>query len=328
MPDEPEADPWTVDHIGTNSIAAVTNDPTGKVVDFKPSVLPLVPPTVYPPVSMLDFQPFFDELATDLPRYQRRRAAERAAAAAAAASSSTPSSLLLHSVPPLFFRPDFTLENPSTFDAVLGGDDRDGSFASPLVQEQLTGYLDHVEGEIVEQISHQSDKFFEAVGQMEEVNNAVRDACTNIEDLRLRTKSLRDEFYCRPHSVIRSHQKRRNLEAVYEKVKLIFEMRETEAAVRQLVEGREYMPSLELIQSAEHTLRTELVGVKAAYGVAIQMRELVRISHFFWPVYFISDALLGSRARWSAACRASSSASWPCSQSRTGSKSRQHRLDL
>lgn len=86
----------------------------------------------------------------------------------------------LREVPALYFKEDFALEDGATFRA-----------ASPfstvaentVLQEKLSQYLDVVELHLVKEISLRSNSFFEAQGQLEDLNLTIVEGCSRIREL-------------------------------------------------------------------------------------------------------------------------------------------------
>ncbi|XP_077867902.1 vacuolar protein sorting-associated protein 54-like, partial [Saccoglossus kowalevskii] len=90
----------------------------------------------------------------------------------------------------LFLKPDFALENPEVFNAVLPWSqftqarDTNARSSSKLLQEKLSHYLDIVEVQIARQISLRSDAFFTAMASHDELQEHLTMTCRAIRHLR------------------------------------------------------------------------------------------------------------------------------------------------
>ncbi|KAK9411086.1 vacuolar protein sorting-associated protein 54 [Crotalus adamanteus] len=98
----------------------------------------------------------------------------------------------LEQVPKIFMKPDFALDDPITFNAVLpwshfntasGKGNRDTA-SSKLLQEKLSHYLDIVEVNIAHQISLRSEAFFHAMTSQHELQDYLKKTSQAVKMLR------------------------------------------------------------------------------------------------------------------------------------------------
>ena len=87
----------------------------------------------------------------------------------------------LREVPSLYFKEDFALEDGPTFHAACPFTN---GVANLSLQEKLTQYLDVVEVHLVKEISLRSNLFFEAQGQLEDLNGKIVEGCERIRELK------------------------------------------------------------------------------------------------------------------------------------------------
>ncbi|PPD68602.1 hypothetical protein GOBAR_DD34524 [Gossypium barbadense] len=87
----------------------------------------------------------------------------------------------LREVPALYFKEDFALEDGGTFRAACPFTDVSENI---MLQEKLSHYLDVVELHLVKEISLRSNSFFEAQGQLQDLNVKIVEGCNRIRDLK------------------------------------------------------------------------------------------------------------------------------------------------
>lgn len=188
-------------------------------------------------------------------------------------------------------KPDFALEDPATFNAVLpwshfnsagGRSSRDAS-SSRLLQEkvgaaagntapspppltpplplQMSHYLDVVEVSIAQQISLRSEAFFHAMSSQHELQDRLRDTQRAVAVLRGRTAAI-DRVMCRgPLRALRTALTRRNCVKLHAKLKLMAAVQQTQPTVQLLLSTCEFVGALELISTTKEVLQQELQGV-------------------------------------------------------------------
>jgi len=124
----------------------------------------------------------------------------------------------LDAVPAEFFNQNFQLNNPRTFDAVIGEND------SVVTQEKLSWYVDQVETQLAHEIADASTQFFEATAQF-----------TAIEDqAKVTSKSVADFA-----------------DVVKAQSKVVEHYEETMALQRKLVDAKNLVESLEFMREIE-----------------------------------------------------------------------------
>ncbi|KAF1789384.1 Vps54-likeVacuolar protein sorting-associated protein 54, C-terminal [Phytophthora cactorum] len=139
-------------------------------------------------VSTRDFQPYLRQFGTNAAKYEDNHVKP---VSEQLSSSNVPSisvadedvTKCLDVVPNLFFRPDFDLTDPNTFEEVMNMPN------ATSLQEELTTYLDRVEFTLLRQVSSRSDRFFEASADQEVMKQSIKVACDQVATLRWEVKS-------------------------------------------------------------------------------------------------------------------------------------------
>ncbi|XP_059902082.1 vacuolar protein sorting-associated protein 54 isoform X2 [Gadus macrocephalus] len=250
-----------------------------------------VMPSFYlPNISREDFGPYLQETA------QRERIHERCKAicpnkdGVEAVSSinqnNEKSRAELEQVPKIFMRPEFALEDSATFNAVLpwshfnsaGGCKSSRDMASSrLLQEKLSHYLDVVEVSIARQISLRSEAFFHAMSSQHELQDRLRSTQGAVAVLRGRTAAM-ERVMCRgPLSLLRTALERGNCARLYDKLKLMAAVHQTQPTVQLLLATSEFVGALELIATTKEVLQQELQGIHSFRHLGSQLCELEKL---------------------------------------------------
>ncbi|TMW63355.1 hypothetical protein Poli38472_002296 [Pythium oligandrum] len=161
----------------------------------------------------------------------------------------------LNVVPSFFFRPDFDLTDPATFEQVMS------MKTSLSLQEELSGYLDRVEFTLLRQVSSRSDRFFEASANQEVMKQSITVACDQVATLRKTMDRLRNGLADKSLDIVSLHRRQKRIAELHEVVTMIEGVKNAESAVEALVQCEEYTSALDLIENAQTTLREHLKGI-------------------------------------------------------------------
>ncbi|RVE76491.1 hypothetical protein OJAV_G00008770 [Oryzias javanicus] len=191
----------------------------------------------------------------------------------------------LEQVPKIFMRPNFALEDPSTFNTVLpwshfpsagGKSSRDGA-SSKLLQEKLSHYLDVVEVSIARQISLRSEAFFHAMSSQHELQDRLKETQQAVAVLRSRTAAM-DRVMCKgPLQALRTTLTRNNCVKLHNKLKLMAAVHQTQPTVQLLLSTSEFVGALELIATTKEVLQQELQGIHSFRHLGSQLCELEKL---------------------------------------------------
>jgi vacuolar protein sorting-associated protein 54 len=124
----------------------------------------------------------------------------------------------LREVPSLYFKEDFALEDGPTFHAACPFTN---GVANLSLQEKLTQYLDVVEVHLVKEISLRSNSFFEAQGQLEDLNGKIVEGCDRIRELKETIRVLDKNLVESAMEIHELNVSRGNLVALQNKLSLI-----------------------------------------------------------------------------------------------------------
>ncbi|XP_077427214.1 vacuolar protein sorting-associated protein 54 isoform X2 [Vanacampus margaritifer] len=196
----------------------------------------------------------------------------------------------LDQVPKIFLKPDFALDEPSTFNAVLpwshfngggggggGGRSSRDVASSKLLQEKLSHYLDVVEVSIARQISLRSEAFFHAMSSQHELRDRLKETQEAVAVLRRRTAAI-DRVMCQgPLAALRAALTRNNCVKLHNKLKLMAAVHQTQPTVQLLLSTAEFVGALELIATTKEVLQQELQGVHSFRHLGSQLCELEKL---------------------------------------------------
>uniref|UniRef100_UPI003AAA24D1 vacuolar protein sorting-associated protein 54 n=1 Tax=Centroberyx gerrardi TaxID=166262 RepID=UPI003AAA24D1 len=293
-----EHDRWTVYSSKVNLPAAL-NDPrlAKRESDFFTKTWGLdfaeteVMPSFYlPSITRENFGPYLQETA------QRERIHERCkticpnkddvdAVSSITTNHADKSRAELEQVPKIFMKPEFALDDPATFNAVLpwshfnsaGGKSSRDMASSRLLQEKLSHYLDVVEVSIARQISLRSEAFFHAMSSQHELQDRLRETQRAVAVLRGRTAAM-DRVMCQgPLSALCTALTRNNCVKLHNKLKLMAAVHQTQPTVQLLLSTSEFVGALELIATTKEVLQQELQGIHSFRHLGSQLCELEKL---------------------------------------------------
>ncbi|KAI4370923.1 hypothetical protein MLD38_019215 [Melastoma candidum] len=177
-------------------------------------------------------------------------------------SVSDPLAAALRAVPAFFFRPDFSLEDGTTFRSACP---EYGNFTlaeKEAIQERLGGYLDVVEGELVREIGVRMESFFEAQLNLEELSKRIEEGSGEVRVLRDRVKGLEREVVGGAEKVKELSKRRTRLVGLQGALRLILTVNQALSALKLLVASADCAGALDIIDDLQHLLEgDELAGL-------------------------------------------------------------------
>ncbi|KAI3681289.1 hypothetical protein L6452_36079 [Arctium lappa] len=157
----------------------------------------------------------------------------------------------LREVPALYFKEDFSLEDGATFRAAC-------PFSTvaenSVMQEKLSQYLDVVELHLVKEISLRSNSFFEAQGQLEDLNLKIVEGCSRIRELKETIRLLDVDLVDSACQIQDLNLTRTDLLALQEKLRLILYVNQSLAALKLLVQSADCAGALDVTDDLKHFL--------------------------------------------------------------------------
>ncbi|KAM8842872.1 vacuolar protein sorting-associated protein 54 [Synchiropus picturatus] len=292
-----EHERWTVYSSKVNLPAAL-NDPrlAKRESDFFTkswgldfTEMEVMPSFQLPNITKEHFGPYLQEMAQRERIHERCKTIcpdkEQADSGSSATSNHEKSRVELEQVPKIFMKPDFALEDPSTFSSVLpwshfssgrGRSSQDVA-SSKLLQEKLSHYLDVVEVSIARQISLRSEAFFHAMSSQHELQDRLQETQQAVAVLRGRTANI-DRVMCQgPLRALSASLTRHNCVKLHNKLKLMAAVHQTQPTVQLLLSTSEFVGALELIATTKEVLQQELQGVHSFRHLGSQLCELEKL---------------------------------------------------
>ncbi|EEY69433.1 vacuolar protein sorting-associated protein, putative [Phytophthora infestans T30-4] len=222
-------------------------------------------------VSTRDFQSYLRQFGTNAAKYEENHVKP---VSEQLSSSNVPSisvadedvTKCLDVVPNLFFRPDFDLTDPNTFDEVMNMPN------AASLQEELTTYLDRVEFTLLRQVSSRSDRFFEASADQEVMKQSIKAACDQVATLRKTMDRLRNLLADKTLDIVSLHRRQKRIKELHDLVTMVEEVKSAESAVEALVQCQDYTNALNLIESSQTMLREHLQGIHGLSSLSEKFR--------------------------------------------------------
>ncbi|XP_041352361.1 vacuolar protein sorting-associated protein 54-like [Gigantopelta aegis] len=291
---------WTVYKASVN-LAAVLNDPrlAKREVDFftktwgndfeKTSILPSA---YLPEITIEHFQKYIKK--TTLRHKKHLRNQQRLCEPHKPNLDAFPSHIKqiednkaeLSQVPKLFLLPNFSLENPDTFNAVFPWTQVEESRtpyhseshpSSKLLQERLSHYLDIVEVQIAKQISMKSEAFFHAMTSHDELQDQLLHTCQAIKKLRDKVQTLDARLAVGPLKIMNRTRTRSNCIHLHNKLKLMSTIHQTQPTIQLLLSNNDFVGALDLISTSQEILSQELAGLHSFRHLGSQLAELEKL---------------------------------------------------
>ncbi|KAB1222969.1 Vacuolar protein sorting-associated protein 54, chloroplastic [Morella rubra] len=165
----------------------------------------------------------------------------------------------LREVPALYFKEDFALEDGATFRAACPFSNATENL---MLQEKLTQYLDVVELHLVKEISLRSNSFFEAQGQLQDLNVKIVQGCSRIRELKETIRLLDVDLVESARQIQDLNATRTNLLALQQKLRLIFYVNQALSALKLLVASADCAGALDITDDLQNLLDgDELTGL-------------------------------------------------------------------
>lgn len=219
---------------------------------------------------------------------------------------------MIENVPPIFFEPDFLLENPQVFDTVCEGADIIGNSGpnpsistNSILQEKLSYYLDTVEVHLLGEIENRSSSFFEALSNLQALHQQTLDCVSQIHTIRQNMKQIQETECKDGLEIIRLQVRKRNLEKLHRVTTLVKNIRSAQPMIQILLGQGDYFAALDLIDETRNVLSgkngsssddqepVDLTSVKALSNFSSQLDEMekavgVMMQHDFLSI-LLSD---------------------------------------
>ncbi|XP_076464051.1 vacuolar protein sorting-associated protein 54-like isoform X2 [Babylonia areolata] len=190
----------------------------------------------------------------------------------------------------LFMSTHFSLENPDIFNTVFpwtqieSGKTQPSSSTQPpsrqsskLLQEKLSHYLDTVEVQIARQISTKSEAFFHAMTSHDELQDQLSHTLHTIKHLRDTIHRLDERMAKESLKIMRLTQTRANYVQLFNKLKIMSSIHETQPTIQRLLSDSEFIGALDLISTSQDVLAKDLGGIHSFRHLGSQLAEMERL---------------------------------------------------
>jgi vacuolar protein sorting-associated protein 54 len=157
----------------------------------------------------------------------------------------------LREVPALYFKEDFALEEGATFRAACPFATTAENF---VLQEKLSQYLDVVELHLVKEISLRSNSFFEAQGQLEDLNVKIVEGCSRIRELKETIRILDVDLVDSARQIQDLNVTRSSMLGLQQKLRLILNVNQALSALKLLVTSGDCAGALDVTDDLQHLL--------------------------------------------------------------------------
>uniref|UniRef100_A0A1J3J1Z9 Vacuolar protein sorting-associated protein 54, chloroplastic n=1 Tax=Noccaea caerulescens TaxID=107243 RepID=A0A1J3J1Z9_NOCCA len=165
----------------------------------------------------------------------------------------------LREVPSLYFKEDFALEDGATFRSACPFSTLTENLA---LQEKLSQYLDVVELHLVKEISVRSDSFFEAQGELQDLNVKIVEGCSRIRELKETIRLLDRNLVDSARQIQELSSTRINMLELQRKLRLILYVNQALSALKLLVASADCAGALDITDDLQNLLAgDELTGL-------------------------------------------------------------------
>jgi len=291
------------------SLASVLNNPKPKEEFwfFWPTeeaaveaTVPPLPPEIYPEVLPSEFDRYVERFAEAHERFARvRRSLQESTEVrirdrhevetASSAAQGEGLVICLRAMPNMFFSEDFNLGRRQNFEKICPEYSVEGAVQ---IQEQLQSHLELVEMNLLKEISARSDKFFEALGVLQELNASIHRTVDRIFVLRRIVQALDSSMMKSAAHIRRLHTSRSRMKDLEHKLYLISEIQQSQDTLKILLPASDYAGALDVIGYMQRIYHgNELVGLHCFRHLGEQMEATVGDLNLLMERSFISELL-------------------------------------
>eukprot|EP01041_Mallomonas_annulata_P005065 gene5065-10139_t len=233
-------------------------------------LLPTIPSTPPPTNEMDQLRKLVSRLSKSHSQYLSTHAAISSNTSKPLLISKTPITddvtLCFREVPPIFFHPDFSLQDPHTFDIVFG--------SIPVeLQDRLSIYLDLVELALLRLIWSRSPSFFRALDDIKGLETRISDATRRTISLRHNLLSFDNVVAVASMRIPRLQQRRQNQMKVQDILLSMQAVMQGRSVIQNLIQSEDYLGAMEVVTSMKRLLTEDLHGVNCMKGIAHQLTQ-------------------------------------------------------
>ncbi|RWS26749.1 vacuolar protein sorting-associated protein 54-like protein [Leptotrombidium deliense] len=277
----------------TSSLTSILNDPqTAKSVsdviftkDWGVYFIDsgIVPPSPFlPKVSNIVFESYRTKVAQRASslneKFLKSRILQREAV-------NLPKTKIDEIIPNIFMKPEFSLENSENFSTLLSLCKSNDLLKTQTLRKedikhlenQLTDYLDVVEEHLSCQISLRFRDFFHIMNAMDSVMDQLNKTIKEVTAVRKHCQYLK-QWLIRPSlRNIQITKTRVNAVSVYNKIKLMSTVHQTQPTIQLLLSISDYVGALDLISTSQEVVSQELGGLSCFRHLKSQLTEIEKV---------------------------------------------------
>ncbi|KAI5440958.1 Vacuolar protein sorting-associated protein 54 [Lathyrus oleraceus] len=243
------------------SLSSILNNPLSSTTIYPPEFTPISSTKATSEVTRSDFLNYITTVSDPFHRFDdiRKHANKEISVPTDVDGAGEALVACLREVPSLYFKEDFRLEEGATFRAACPF----STFSeNALLQEKLSQYLDVVELHLVKEISLRSSSFFEAQGQLQDLNGKIVEGCARILELKDTVRLIDSDLVESARQIQQLNGTRTNLLALQQKLRLIFYVNQALSALKLLVASADCAGALDVTDDLQHLLDgDELTGL-------------------------------------------------------------------
>lgn len=289
---------WTIHHSSVN-MPALLNDPrlSKRQTDFFTKTwghsfekVEVLPSPYIPEIGREHFEKYIRKTSSRLKKHERNKIKMTDEYSKEVAHSTYLKNLEQNQTEldqiKMFMSASFNLENPEVFNAVfpwtvdnnLGLPQPQGQLqSSKLLQEKLSHYLDIVEVRIARQISQKSEAFFTAMTSHDELQDRLTHTVQAIKKLRGYMSTVDEKMAKESLRVMKLVRCRANYMALFNKLKIMASIHETQPTIQRLLSNNEFIGSLDLITTSQDVLNKDLAGIHSFRHLGSQLAEMEKL---------------------------------------------------
>ncbi|XP_058722884.1 vacuolar protein sorting-associated protein 54, chloroplastic-like isoform X1 [Vicia villosa] len=243
------------------SLSSILNNPLSSTTISPPEFTPISSTKSTSEITRSDFHTYLSTVSDPFHRFDdiRKHANKEISLPSDTDGAGEALVACLREVPSLYFKEDFRLEEGATFRAACPF----STFAeNAVLQEKLSQYLDVVELHLVKEISLRSSSFFEAQGQLQDLNGKIVEGCARIRELKDTVRLIDSDLVESARQIQQLNGTRTNLLALQQKLRLIFYVNQALSALKLLVASADCAGALDVTDDLQHLLDgDELTGL-------------------------------------------------------------------
>ncbi|KAL5805613.1 hypothetical protein ACOSQ4_028346 [Xanthoceras sorbifolium] len=256
----------TISDASIQSLSSILNNPNvgsdASWVGWWSSSSTLISPPEFTPLSAAkaasevtrsDFSPYLSSVSDPYSRFEdiRHHATKESVDLESIGGQGEALVACLREVPALYFKEDFSLSEGATFRAACPFSNVSENV---VLQEKLSQYLDVVELHLVKEISLRSNSFFEAQGQLQDLNVKIVEGCSRIRELKETIRLLDTDLVDSARQIQDLNATRSNLLALQDKLRLILNVNQALSALNLLVASADCAGALDVTDDLQHLL--------------------------------------------------------------------------